>query len=164
MNGLLQMPFIWSCPGLIPEGVENDALVSYLDFAPTILDLAQVPIPEGYVPAEAETENQLAPWAGISFVPQLRGEDKPTQDSVVVENDEDYLGLRLRTLITERYKLTTYPGEEYGELYDLRDDPGELHNRWDDPTVQELKKGLLIRLLERLVETDNRLPRRVCHA
>jgi arylsulfatase A-like enzyme len=82
----------------------------------------------------------------------------------VVENDEDYLGLRLRSLITERYKVTAYPGQEYGELFDLREDPGELHNLWHDPASRELKRNLLIRLMERLVETDSRLPRRVSHA
>jgi arylsulfatase A-like enzyme len=164
MEGLLRMPFIWSCPGRFAQGAATDALVSYLDFAPTILELAGVPIPEGFVPAEPEAEKQLPPWPGVSFAPHLRRETCPRQDSVVVENDEDYLGLRLRTLVTERYKITAYPGQPYGELFDLQDDPGELHNLWQDPRSQGLKKDLLIRLMERLVETDSRLPRRVSHA
>ncbi|UCH35766.1 MAG: sulfatase-like hydrolase/transferase [Armatimonadota bacterium] len=164
MNGLVHMPFIWSCPGLFAKGVTSAGLISYLDFAPTILDIAGVPIPEGLAPPEPETENQLPPWPGISFAGQLRGETGALQDSVVVENDEDYLGLRLRTLITERYKITAYPGQEYGELFDLSGDPGELHNLWHDPGRRELKRDLLIRLMERLVETDNRLPRRMSHA
>jgi arylsulfatase A-like enzyme len=164
MEGLLRTPFIWSCPGLIPQGAVSDGLASFLDFAPTILDLAGVPIPEGVAPPRPEAEKQLPPWPGISLARQLRGEAKSLQDSVVVENDEDYLGLRLRTLITERHKITAYPGQEYGELFDLREDPGELHNLWADPGRQGLKKELLIRLMERLVETDSALPRRVCHA
>lgn len=164
MNGLLHMPFLWSCPGLIPQGATSDGLVSYLDFAPTILDLAGVPVPEGLVPGEPETDNQLPPWAGVAFAPQLRGEAQSLQDSVVVENDEDYLGLRLRTLITDRHKITAYPGQGYGELFDLHEDPGEVNNLWDDPGSQDLKSDLLIRLMERLVETDNRLPRRTSHA
>lgn len=164
MDGLLHMPFLWSCPGLIPDGEESEGLVSYLDFAPTILDLAGVAIPEGLVPAEREARNELPPWPGISFAPQLRGEADSPQDSVVVENDEDYLGLRLRTLVTDRHKITAYPPEEYGELFDLEEDPGEVNNLWDDPGSQDLRKDLLIRLMERLVETDSRLPRRISHA
>ncbi len=164
MNGLLKTPFLWSCPGLIPAGRTSAGLASYLDFAPTILDLAGVPVPEGPAPEKPEAESQLPPWPGISLARQLRGEAAALQDSVVVENDEDYLGLRLRTLITDRYKLTAYAGQPYGELFDLHDDPGELYNLWDDPARAGLKKDLLIRLLERLVATDNRLPRRLSHA
>jgi len=164
MNGLLKTPFIWSCPGMIPEGVQSDALASFLDFAPTILGLAGVPIPEGLAPSKPEAERQLPPWPGVSLVPLLLGRSESVQDSVIVENDEDYLGLRLRTLITERYKITAYPGQEYGELFDLQQDPDELNNLWSDPAAQALKKDLLIRLLERLVETDDRLPRRASHA
>jgi arylsulfatase A-like enzyme len=164
MNGLLKAPFIWSCPGLIPEGVQSDALASFLDFAPTILDLAAVPIPEGLAPSAPEAGKQLPPWPGTSLVPLLVGQRESVQDSVVVENDEDYLGLRLRTLITERYKITAYPGQEYGELFDLQQDPDELNNLWSDPAAQTLKKDLLILLLERLIVTDNRLPRRASHA
>jgi arylsulfatase len=42
---------------------------------------------------------------------------------VIVGNDEDCLRLRIRTYITDRYKLTVYPGEDYGELFDLEEDP-----------------------------------------
>jgi len=164
MEGLLRAPFIWSCPRLFPQGATSKGLVSFLDFAPTILDLAGVPMPEGPAPAEPEAKKQLPPWPGISLAPQLRAEAESLQDSVVVENDEDYLGLRLRTLVTDRYQITAYPGQPYGELFDLQEDPGELSNLWDDPGHQDLKKDLLIRLLERLVETDNRLPRRLSHA
>ena len=103
-------------------------------------------------------------WPGVSLAPMLAGQAEKVQDSVVVENDEDYLGLRLRTLITNRYKLTVYPGQSYGEFFDLRDDPGELHNRWDDPAYRSIRQDLHLQLLERLVQTDSAVPRRLCHA
>lgn len=163
-DGLVRIPFIWSCPGHTIGGTESDALVSMLDFAPTILGIAGVPIPEGHVPAQPETPNQCAPWPGASIAPLLRGETSKIQESVLVENDEDYLGLRLRTLVTKRYKITAYPGEDYGELFDLENDPHELHNLWEDPKHRDLKRDLLIELMERLVLTDSTLPRRLCHA
>ncbi len=164
MNGLLQMPFLWSCPGHFSEDIETAGLVSYLDFAPTIMDLAGLPLPEGNVPPQAEPADQPPALPGISFAPQLRGEVDSLQDSVIVENDEDYLKLRLRTLITDRHKLTVYPGQEYGELFDLQQDPGELSNLWSDPGSQQLKLELKAKLLERLIETDNPTPRRLTHA
>jgi arylsulfatase A-like enzyme len=163
-GGLLRVPFIWSWPGHLQAGAETDALASQLDFAPTVLDLAGVPIPEGPVPAKPECPSMPPPWPGVSLAPLLRGEVQSVQESVVIENDEDYLGLRLRTLVTERHKITVYPGEQYGELFDLQDDLQELHNLWEDPRYQTLKRHLRGELMERLVLTDSPLPRRLCHA
>ena len=163
-DGILRIPFIWSWPGRFPAGVQSDSLVSLLDFAPTILDLAGVPIPEGAVPPIPEAPDMLPPWPGQVLTHLLDGEARSVQDSLVVENDEDYLGLRLRTLVTDSYQLTVYPGQPYGELFDLKDDPGQLHNLWSRPQHAGLRRDLQALLLERLVLTDNRLPRRVAHA
>ena len=163
-EGLLRVPFLWSWPGHFLEGVMTQGLVSLLDFAPTVLDLCGVPVPEGEVPAEPEAPLAPPPWPGRSLVPQLRGESDAVRHRVVVENDEDYLGLRLRTLITERYKLTVYPGQPYGELFDLMEDPGEVHNRWNDPAYATIRTDLQLALLEELVLTDCVLPRRISHA
>jgi len=103
-------------------------------------------------------------WPGRSLVPLLEGRERSVRDAVIVEDDEDYLGLRLRTLITERYQLTVYGGQEYGELFDLREDPGQLHNLWNSPTHRALRDELLHRLLHELIETDSALPRRLTHA
>ncbi len=163
-DGLLKVPFVWSWPAKFSRGVRTNALASMLDFAPTILDLAGISIPEGEVPAEPEAPCQPQPWPGVSLAPLLRGERASVRECVVVENDEDYLGLRLRTLVTERYKITVYPGEEYGELFDLENDPGELHNLWHDPGHRAVKLELTRQLMEHLVLTESALPRRLCHA
>ena len=146
----------------------SGAIASLLDFAPTILDLAGVPIPEGETPLVAETDRMPQPWPGRSMRPVLEGKAERTRDVALIENDEDYLGLRLRTLVTETHQLTMYVGdageEPYGELFDLRADPGQLHNLWADPGAWQLKLELKARLLAELVATDSALPRRLCHA
>jgi arylsulfatase A-like enzyme len=164
LDGTTRMPSIWSLPGAFAEDHTSSALVSHLDFAPTILDLAGLPIPEGRVPPTPEAPRQLPPWPGRSMAPILRGEKESIQESVIIENDEDYLGMRMRTLVTHDYHLTTYAGEEYGELFDLRNDPEQLHNLWDDPERQTLKLELRAVLQDRLAQTDSVLPRRLCHA
>jgi hypothetical protein len=81
-----------------------------------------------------------------------------------VENDEDYLGLRLRTLITSSWKITVYAGKPFGELFNLAEDPGELWNRWNDPSCHGVRDDLRLRLLDELIRTDSALPRRLAHA
>lgn len=164
-EGLLRVPMIWRwCDRFRPTS--SSALASLLDVPPTILQLAGVPIPEGF--ASPEAPRQPPPWPGRSLVPLLSGETDAVQDSVVIENDEDYLGLRLRTLVTPTHKITTYTGhrgaEPYGELFDLVDDPHELHNLWDSPGHAELRRELIEQLHHRLTETDIALPRRLGHA
>ncbi len=162
-EGLVRVPFLWSLPGRFKQA-GTQALASFLDFAPTILDLAGVDIPEGRVPAEPECAQQLPAWPGRSIAPLLLGEADRVRSLALVENDEDYLGLKLRTLITDRYKLTAYPGQPWGELFDLQEDPTELHNLWNDSAYGGLRQELQLRLLEELVSTDSVLPRRMSHA
>ena len=51
----------------------------------------------------------------------------------LVENRHNPTTVHLRTLVTDRYKITVYRNHDYGELFDLQADPQELHNRWADP-------------------------------
>jgi len=159
------VPLIWRWPGRFGP-TTTPALASLLDLPPTILDLADVPIPEG--PTSSEAPAQPPAWPGRSLVPLLTGQADAVQESVVIENDEDYLGLRLRTLVTPTHKITTYTGhrgpEPYGELFDLANDPDELHNLWDRREHASLKRALIEQLHYRLAETDIALPRRISHA
>jgi arylsulfatase A-like enzyme len=164
-EGLLRVPMIWSCPGRFAPQASPE-LASILDIAPTILDLAGVPIPEG--PATNEAPQQAPAWPGRSLAPLLTGKTSAVQDSVIVENDEDYLGLRLRTLITCSHKITTYTAHrgaaKFGELFDLANDPHELKNLWNSPAHASLRRELIEHLHYRLTETDIAVPRRLSHA
>lgn len=164
LDGLLRVPMIWSWPGHFGQGITSDALVSHLDVAPTLLDLAGVPIPEGQTPREPIAPAQPPPWPGRSLRPVLEGRVKGLRSTVLVENDEDYLGLRLRTLITDRYQITVYPAQPYGELFDLVNDPQQLENLWGDPEYQPVRRDLIGQLMEEIVLSDIALPRRTAHA
>ena len=51
--------------------------------------------------------------------------------------------IHMRSLITQHHKLTVYRDQDYGELYDLEQDPGELKNHWSDPAYAQRKSELL---------------------
>lgn len=164
LDSVVRVPSIWYCSGKFRPGDVSQALISHLDFVPTILDLAGVEPLEGRIPPHPEAPQQRPALPGKSFAGILNGETETTQDSVIIENDEDYLGMRQRSIITENWHMTCYIGEEYGELFDTKNDPGQLYNRWDDPDCQNTKRELQVQMLYRFAETDRTLPRRMGHA
>jgi arylsulfatase A-like enzyme len=111
----------------------EDALVANIDLAPTIADVADVPI---------------GPVDGRSLVPALRGPPRVWRDAVLLEHLRGtnpvptYCGLRTPTFTFVRYET----GER--ELYDLDRDPFQLENRIDDPvlasTVAHLERRLAV--------------------
>jgi arylsulfatase len=172
-DGLLRVPQIWSWPGEFPEGERTDGLTSQIDLTPTLLDLCDVSLPDELRSLPEGREQSIPPrslreepsvFAGTSLRPQLEGATESVNDHVIVENDEDYLGLRIRSYITDRYKLTIYPGEDYGELFDLAEDPDELHNLWDDPAYEDVKNRLYREFLEDYILEDSAFPPRLSHS
>ena len=107
-DGVIRVPLILSWPGHIAAATTHDRVVSLLDFAPTILDIAGVPIPEGQKPPRAVGTWEYPPWPGRSLLPIAAGREVGTFDDALVEDDQDDLGFRLRTLVTQRYRLTAY--------------------------------------------------------
>jgi len=164
-DALLRMPMIWRRPGRIPAGSRRDGLVSQIDFAPTILELCGAAIGQGMCPAAPEAPFQREALPGRSLVGLLEGRSATVRDRVVIENDEDYLGTVLRTLVTERYKLTVYGHHpDWGELFDRENDPSELNNLWDAPEAQSIKQRLLGELLYACLAEQCPMPRRITHA
>jgi arylsulfatase A-like enzyme len=67
---------------------------------------------------------------------------------------------QLTMVRTDRHKLVVAHGLDAGELYDLRDDPGETRNLWHDPGHQAPKIAMLTRLSDRMAWTIDPLPER----
>jgi hypothetical protein len=63
-----------------------------------------------------------------------------------------------------RYKLTHYGHGEFGELFDLREDPEERVNRFGDAAYAGMRRELEAALLEALFETEDPLPAQVSFA
>ncbi|MHC4871657.1 MAG: sulfatase family protein [Planctomycetota bacterium] len=158
-DSVIRIPFFISLPEKFKQGQVCDEVVSLVDFAPTILDIAGVPIPEGEVPPVPETENAPPAWPGISLKPILEGAKPEKEMSCIVEMDEDYFGFKMRTMVTKRYRMTCYSGHDYGELFDLENDREELYNLWDKEEHRELRDQLRIKMLDKIMQTDISLPR-----
>lgn len=163
-DSVIRVPFLVSWPGRTAPGTVCEGVCSLLDVAPTLLDIAGVPIPEGEAVSPPEAPKALSPWPGRSLVPILTGADTTADATALVEMDEDYLGFKMRTLVTPRYRLTCYSGQPYGELFDLQEDSNEFYNLWDDPACRALRDDLRLQLLDKIMQTDNSLPRQTTRA
>ena len=160
----LRMPFLIRYPKAIAPGTTNDGLVLNVDFAPTFLDYAGVPVPEhmqgrsfrgaleGRTPEDWRTALYYRYWM-----------HRPHFDVAA------HYGVR-----TKRHKLIFYyglplsasgavdaPTPPEWELFDLANDPCEMRSVYDDPAyadvVDELKAELL-RLKNEVGDTDEQYP------
>ncbi len=131
---LVRVPMVVSCPGSIPQGERFQALQSLIDIAPTFLSFAGIKVPRSMTGI-----NQRAVWKGE--VESLRG-------NVLVENHQQPYSLYQKQLITTQYKITTYMNHDYGELFDLRNDPNELNNLWYNADYFKVKLDLLLQLIQ----------------
>lgn len=146
----VRIPFITRWPGHIPAGRTDAALQSLVDLAPSFLEAAGVEIP--------------GRMQGVSQLPVWTGEAEKARDSVFVEHRHQKKNFNIRTFINERYKLTIYKDRAYGELFDLQEDPGEFHNRWDDPDYQTIKAKLFEAYIQAEIAREPTLMPRVMHA
>lgn len=152
----LRMPFLIRSPRHIDPGSVNDDIVVNVDFAPTFLDLAGVPVPK---------EVQ-----GRSFAPILRGETPDDWRTAMyyrywehrdpVHRTPAHYGVRTRT-----HKLVAYCNDPLGqpgafgpadppewELYDLVEDPLEVDNLIASPDHRAVRDELFAELTRLQVE------------
>lgn len=130
---LIKLPFIVRYPERVPAGVTSDAMQSLVDLAPTFLSLAGIPVPRTMT-----GKDQSAVWLG---------EHKKARDHVICEFHHEPTSVHLKTYVNERYKLTVYFNQEYGELFDLQNDSQEISNRWADPAYEGIKSRLLMEMM-----------------
>ena len=125
----LHIPLVIRYPRRLKEGIRISDLVSLVDIAPTILELCGI------------RERMGNPGASQR---SLTGDDRPSRVFVVAENERPLPGVALmknrfpnfdtstidyqmRALRTDSYKFIWNIGRSM-ELFDLKTDPGELHN------------------------------------
>jgi len=130
---LLRVPLVASMPGTIPQGIVSESLQSTVDLAQTFLGMAGIPVPRT--------------MTGVDQSDVWTGKTATIRDHVIVENQHQPTTMNMRTYIDARYKLTVHYRREYGELYDLQEDPGEYTNLWDSAGRQDLKRDLLLKFL-----------------
>jgi hypothetical protein len=65
---------------------------------------------------------------------------------------------RVRTVITDHYRMSLREGEDWNELYDLKRDPGETENLYDQPAARSTRSELTEIMLRRMIWLQDRSP------
>ena len=121
-----RMPLIVRWPGTVPAGSVNTRLVCFTDFLATFSELVGVELSEGAGPDS------------ISFYKTLMGQSEPDRPTLVMKSGNGSMTAREGPwkLITqlgsggfsEPKRIKPTPGGPVGQLYNLDDDIGEIHN------------------------------------
>jgi len=127
----LRMPLVMRWPGKIKPGTVVTKLVQNIDYAPTLLDAAGVPVPK---------EMQ-----GRSLIPLLDGRQKEWRKAIYYHyyTNGEHNVPRHDGVRTDRYKLISYYTDGTFELFDLEKDPHELRNIYDNPEYRDVVKRML---------------------
>jgi choline-sulfatase len=133
----IRMPLLISGPG-IAAGKRVDELVYQHSMYATTCDLAGVEIPKS---------------VGFpSLTPLLHGETQPVHDAVF-----SYYRDFQRMVRTKTHKLIMYPQIKRIQVFDLVNDPWEMHDLSGDPAIATIKEDLMQRLLRFQKELDDPL-------
>lgn len=161
VESLLRIPLIWRpAPDAGAEPARVRDPVGHVDLAPTFCAIAGVPVPSAM---------EGAP---------LPERDGSGRERVITTFDSQFskVGMHLRTIYRDgwictvyeprtrdrggrfrlywsiwglRTKVPDYRGTE-GELYDLKSDPHQMVNLWDDPKSRSMREALIADLYEHL--------------
>ena len=122
------VPFALRYPPLVPEPYTDDRIVANIDIAPTLYDLAGLPIPSSV--------------DGFSLADLLQGTTEWRKGILI----EGWPGRGVYSAIhTGQFVYAETEGDR-AEFYDLEKDPYELDNLVDDPAYENMIAELKVML------------------
>lgn len=148
-RGLTRVPMIWVDPQGGGTASRIEATRSTVDLAPTILDAA------GLTPHLG--------CQGRSWLADL-GASAPDDEYRLIETESATLTFgrpapfKLRTIVNSRWRLTRSADDGLCELHDVRADPGESVNLWNDAGFQDIRRELSDILLARVMDAADTSP------
>jgi arylsulfatase len=92
-----------------------------------------------------------------SLLPVLQGDEVEGPEYVFAEHGKDgtLQETEFMTMVrSKEWKLVHFLGEDFGQLFNLEEDPGELCNLWDEPELEEIKRSLLDVMRNWLLESN----------
>ncbi|MGI9319856.1 MAG: sulfatase family protein [Thiogranum sp.] len=155
-----RVPMVVRWPGVVDAGVTTDAMVSFTDFIPTLLEIAG-----GETPEVVDGKSMLPVWRRETD--KHHGELYFSFSGVIVSRSgRQETPYPIRAIRTERYRYIRYinhtvPAPKggkmnpYEELFDLVNDPGEQVNLAENPGFAAVKAELADKVDTWMVACDD---------
>lgn len=164
----MKTPLVIRYPKMIQPRTKDSSMVMLLDIAPTFMQLAGLKVPSD--------------MQGQSLIPVFKGKDKEFRNAVFYHyyeypnehNALPHFGIRTKRYVLVRfYKpseawknkmvnegsliIDTYNPKDYWEFYDLKADPEQLHNMYEEnkhSAVVKRLKAEWIKLIKQYKQQD----------
>jgi arylsulfatase A-like enzyme len=131
-------PFIVNCPGIVPEGVETDALTDFSDMLPTFVELGGGNVPEDLI------------IDGTSIAPTILGKKQDSDRQWIMSlgggagriTKDGVRGSKIfgaRVIRDKQHKVWVSEEKKIIRLHDLKKDPWEKTNLLNSDLVEHKK-------------------------
>ncbi|MGH9659381.1 MAG: sulfatase family protein, partial [Bryobacteraceae bacterium] len=126
---VMQVPMIWNWPGRVPVEGARPELVSSYDLVPSLADLTGATLPAG------------RNYCGRSYVPIALGRPLPKKETWRTTVFGHFRNTEMAR--DNRYKLVLRnDGKGPNEIFDLRTDPREKTNQYENPAYLTVRDRL----------------------
>lgn len=173
---LCHIPMIWRGPGIAPQEKNHTHYTNLVDILPTICHILGVETPYGC------QGRSMVPLLENKDIPEKEFDTAFSESgfSGLYWNDDDGLTLPVEDAVSEQWDrfdcLNTWTqcGQVRaiwkndfhiqvdmmgrGYLYNLKNDPYELENLWNDPEYLEIKTELLTELMAAVLKASDPIP------
>ncbi|GAA3610688.1 sulfatase [Flavivirga amylovorans] len=167
----IRMPFIVRYPEMIKKGSKTDLIVNNTDFAPTLIELAGGKKPD-YMQGESMTEilkgNTPEDWRTSTYYRywmQMVHHDIPAHFGLRSKDHKLIFFYGRYHNLEKEGTLSMYWNDEANsnkvgitpaawEFYDLKNDPGELVNQYNNPDYKEIIEKMKTELQEKRQELN----------
>lgn len=145
-----KLPFVVRYPGCKNPGARSSSFQSLVDLGPTFLRIAEAELPPGM-----QGVDQSASWISA---------ESSSRDHCLIEFRPSEDSFMQKTFIRDNYKIVFYSKPEWGELYDLSQDPDQLVNLWNDSRYQKIRFDLIQQFIKAEMDKDGVLRERTSGA
>jgi arylsulfatase A-like enzyme len=144
----MRTPLMLRYPAGVESGQTVDEMVQNIDYAPTLLDFAGVPVPPD--------------MQGLSLKDRLTGEAEGLNRDELYYHyyegiEKTHNVARQYGVRTPTHKLIRFKdvGMDHWEMYDLQNDPSEMRNIYEDPEYKGFRQELHQKLNELRTHYDD---------
>ncbi|MHC4872264.1 MAG: sulfatase family protein [Planctomycetota bacterium] len=158
---LLRVPLLVKLPDSENSGTRYSDMIELTDVHPTLLGLSGLDINPGTQGTDWSEDLKNNSFKGRDDIFSELYDDPVDPEKCLIVKSLNGPYCACQTLRTREWKLNIYPtrGQQYGQLFDLINDPGEENNLYGNSEYSEVREKMLWQLTARLGKNVDPLPK-----